>query len=73
MGRGNIKWESGSREVGERQVIRDGSVQWRTVLVPAITGVKDRGIQFIDVSEVTTKFRSTIQWSIIFMIAYRLE
>lgn len=73
MGRGNIKWESGSREVRERQVIRDGSVQWHTVLVPAITGVKDRGIQFIDVSEVTTKFRSTIQWSIIFMIPYRLE
>ena len=73
MGRGNIKWESGSREVRERQVIHDGSVQWRTVLVPAITGVKDRGIQFIDVSEVTTKFRSTIQWSIIFMIPYRLE
>lgn len=68
MGRGNIKWESRSREVRERQVIHDGSVQRRTVLVPAITGVKDRGIQFIDVSEVTTKFRSTIQWSIIFMI-----
>lgn len=68
MGRGNIKWESGSREVRERQVIRDGSVQWRTVLVPAITGVKDRVIQFIDVSGVTTKFRSTIQWLIIFMI-----